>query len=134
METKQISKAVIKRLPRYYRYLGELMEDNVERISSNELSKKMHTTASQIRQDLNNFGGFGQQGYGYNVKYLYSEIGKILGLEQDHNIIIIGAGNLGRALANYASFEKRGFILKGLFEDLDIGFMRSECKQQNSKY
>ena len=92
------------------------MEDNVERNSSNELSKKMHTTASQIRQDLNNFGGFGQQGYGYNVKYLYSEIGKILGLEQDHSIIIIGAGNLGRALANYASFEKRGFILKGLFD------------------
>ena len=75
METKQISKAVIKRLPRYYRYLGELMEDNVERISSNELSKKMHTTASQIRQDLNNFGGFGQQGYGYNVHYLYTGTG-----------------------------------------------------------
>ena len=116
METKQISKAVIKRLPRYYRYLGELMEDNVERISSNELSKKMHTTASQIRQDLNNFGGFGQQGYGYNVKYLYTEIGKILGLEEDHNIIIIGAGNLGQALANYAPFENRGFILKGIFD------------------
>ena len=116
METKQISKAVIKRLPRYYRYLGELMEDNVERISSNELSKKMHTTASQIRQDLNNFGGFGQQGYGYNVKYLYTEIGKILGLEEDHNIIIIGAGNLGQALANYAAFENRGFILKGIFD------------------
>jgi len=116
VETKQISKAVIKRLPRYYRYLGELMEDNVERISSNELSKKMHTTASQIRQDLNNFGGFGQQGYGYNVKYLYTEIGKILGLEEDHNIIIIGAGNLGQALANYAAFENRGFILKGIFD------------------
>ena len=77
MEAKQISKAVIKRLPRYYRYLGELLEDNVERISSNDLSKKMRVTASQIRQDLNNFGGFGQQGYGYNVKYLYTEIGKI---------------------------------------------------------
>ena len=115
METKQISKAVIKRLPRYYRYLGELMEDNVERISSNELSKKMHTTASQIRQDLNNFGGFGQQGYGYNVKYLYTEIGKILGLEEDHNIIIIGAGNLGQALANY-NFEKVGFHLIGIFD------------------
>ncbi len=92
METKQISKAVIKRLPRYYRYLGELMEDNVERISSNELSKKMHTTASQIRQDLNNFGGFGQQGYGYNVHYLYTEIGKILGLDTVHPMIILGAG------------------------------------------
>ena len=78
--------------------------------------KKMHTTASQIRQDLNNFGGFGQQGYGYNVKYLYTEIGKILGLEEDHNIIIIGAGNLGQALANYAAFENRGFILKGIFD------------------
>ena len=82
-------------------YLGELMEDNVERISSNELSKKMHTTASQIRQDLNNFGGFGQQGYGYNVHYLYTEIGKILGLDTVHPMIILGAGNLGQALANY---------------------------------
>lgn len=111
-----ISQAVIRRLPRYYRYLGELLESGVERISSNDLSKRMKVTASQIRQDLNNFGGFGQQGYGYNVKFLYSEIGKILGLEQDHNIVIIGAGNLGQALANYASFERRGFILKGLFD------------------
>ena len=116
METKQISKAVIKRLPRYYRYLGELMEDNVERISSNELSKKMHTTASQIRQDLNNFGGFGQQGYGYNVHYLYTEIGKILGLDTIHPMIILGAGNLGQALANYGDFEKRGFRLVGIFD------------------
>ena len=116
MDAKEISKAVIKRLPRYYRYLGELMEDNVERISSNDLSKKMHVTASQIRQDLNNFGGFGQQGYGYNVKYLYTEIGKILGLDRSHNFIIIGAGNLGQALANYASFERSGFILKSLFD------------------
>ena len=116
METKQISKAVIKRLPRYYRYLGELMEDNVERISSNELSKKMHTTASQIRQDLNNFGGFGQQGYGYNVHYLYTEIGKILGLDIAHPMIILGAGNLGQALANYVDFEKRGFKLEGIFD------------------
>lgn len=116
MEAKQISKAVIKRLPRYYRYLGELLEDNVERISSNDLSKKMRVTASQIRQDLNNFGGFGQQGYGYNVKYLYTEIGKILGLDEVHPMIIIGAGNLGQALANYAAFENRGFILKGIFD------------------
>ena len=111
MEAKQISKAVIKRLPRYYRYLGELLEDNVERISSNDLSKKMRVTASQIRQDLNNFGGFGQQGYGYNVKYLYTEIGKILGLDIVHPMIIVGAGNLGQALANYVEFEKRGFKL-----------------------
>ena len=109
LEEREISRAVIRRLPRYYRYLGELLENGVERISSNDLSK-------QIRQDLNNFGGFGQQGYGYNVKYLYTEIGKILGLEEDHNIIIIGAGNLGQALANYAAFENRGFILKGIFD------------------
>ena len=116
MENREISKAVITRLPRYYRYLGELLESGVERISSNELSTRMKVTASQIRQDLNNFGGFGQQGYGYNVKYLYTEIGKILGLEEDHNIVIIGAGNLGQALANYAAFEKRGFILSGIFD------------------
>lgn len=116
MQGREISQAVIQRLPRYYRYLGELLEDGVERISSNDLSKRMKVTASQIRQDLNNFGGFGQQGYGYNVKYLYTEIGKILGLEENHNMIIIGAGNLGQALANYAAFEKRGFVLKGLFD------------------
>lgn len=116
MEAKQISKAVIKRLPRYYRYLGELLEDNVERISSNDLSKKMRVTASQIRQDLNNFGGFGQQGYGYNVKYLYTEIGKILGLDIVHPMIIVGAGNLGQALANYVELEKRGFKLVGIFD------------------
>lgn len=116
MEAKQISKAVIKRLPRYYRYLGELLEDNVERISSNDLSKKMRVTASQIRQDLNNFGGFGQQGYGYNVKYLYTEIGKILGLDIVHPMIIVGAGNMGQALANYVEFEKRGFKLVGIFD------------------
>jgi redox-sensing transcriptional repressor len=116
LEEREISQAVIRRLPRYYRYLGELLENGVERISSNDLSRRMKVTASQIRQDLNNFGGFGQQGYGYNVKYLYTEIGKILGLEEDHHIIIIGAGNLGQALANYASFEKRGFILKGIFD------------------
>ena len=116
LEEREISQAVIRRLPRYYRYLGELLENGVERISSNDLSKRMKVTASQIRQDLNNFGGFGQQGYGYNVKYLYTEIGKILGLEEAHNMIIIGSGNLGQALANYAAFEKRGFVLKGIFD------------------
>ena len=114
--SKEISQAVIRRLPRYYRYLGELLDEGVERISSNDLSHRMKVTASQIRQDLNNFGGFGQQGYGYNVKYLYTEIGKILGLDRCHNFIIIGAGNLGQALANYASFERSGFILKSLFD------------------
>ena len=116
MEGKEISQAVIKRLPRYYRYRGELMESGVERISSNELSEYMKVTASQIRQDLNNFGGFGQQGYGYNVKYLYTEIARILGIDRSHNMIIIGAGHLGQAIANYANFEKRGFVVKGLFD------------------
>ena len=116
MEERSISQAVIRRLPRYYRYLGDLLENEVERISSNDLSKRMNVTASQIRQDLNNFGGFGQQGYGYNVKYLHTEIGKILGLDNRHNFVIIGAGNLGQELANYVSFEKRGFVVKGLFD------------------
>ena len=116
MEERNISQAVIRRLPRYYRYLGDLLENEVERISSNDLSKRMNVTASQIRQDLNNFGGFGQQGYGYNVKYLHTEIGKILGLDNTHNFVIVGAGNLGQALANYVSFEKRGFVVKGLFD------------------
>lgn len=113
---KEISQAVIRRMPRYYRYLGELLDEGVERISSNELSSRMQVTASQIRQDLNNFGGFGQQGYGYNVQYLYEEIGKILGLNEKHNIIVIGAGNLGQALANYVKFEKLGFVIIGLFD------------------
>lgn len=116
METKEISQAVIGRLPRYFRYLGELKDEGVERISSQDLSKLMKVTASQIRQDLNNFGGFGQQGYGYKVEYLYEEIGKILGMDRTHNLIIIGAGNLGHALANYMNFEKRGFIFKGVFD------------------
>ena len=116
MERKEISKAVVTRLPRYYRYLGELIEEGVERISSNELSARMKVTASQIRQDLNNFGGFGQQGYGYNVRSLYTEIAKILGIDRQHNLVIIGAGNLGQAIANYANFERRGFIIKGMFD------------------
>ena len=114
--SKEISKAVIKRLPRYYRYLSELMEEGTDRISSSELSKKMHVTASQIRQDLNNFGGFGQQGYGYNVEYLHKEIGKILGLDRTHQMIIIGAGNLGTALATYKGFQRRSFVLAGIFD------------------
>lgn len=117
MVKEGISTAVIKRLPRYYRYLGELLESGIERISSGELSQKMNVTASQIRQDLNNFGGFGQQGYGYNVEYLYLEIGKILGVDKKHSMIIIGAGNLGQAIANYANFEKRGFVVTGLFDN-----------------
>ena len=116
VQQKEISQAVIRRMPRYYRYLGELLEDGVERISSNDLSRTMRVTASQIRQDLNNFGGFGQQGYGYNVKYLHDEIGKILGLNQRHNIIVIGAGNLGQAITNYVKFEQLGFMIIGLFD------------------
>ena len=116
MEEKEISQAVIGRLPRYFRYLGELRDEGVERISSQELSELMKVTASQIRQDFNNFGGFGQQGYGYNVEYLYEEIGKILGLDKKHNFVIIGAGNLGRALGNYMNFERRGFIFRGMFD------------------
>ncbi|MCQ2510155.1 MAG: redox-sensing transcriptional repressor Rex [Lachnospiraceae bacterium] len=116
MNGKDISKAVIRRLPRYYRYLGDLMNQGVERISSGDLSEQMQVTASQIRQDLNNFGGFGQQGYGYNVKNLYEEIGKILGLDRMHNMIIIGAGNLGQALANY-DFDKNGFRTIAMFDN-----------------
>ena len=115
MKQREISAAVIRRLPRYYRYLGELLQNDVVRISSKELSHRMKVTASQIRQDLNNFGGFGQQGYGYNVEYLHGEIGKILGLDVQHNMIIIGAGNLGQALANY-DFKKVGYHLIGLFD------------------
>lgn len=116
MEEKEISRAVISRLPIYYRYLGQLVDENVERVSSKELSEIMRSSASQIRQDLNCFGGFGQQGYGYNVKYLYEEIGKILGLDKKHNLVLIGAGNLGQALANYVNFERRGFIIRGIFD------------------
>ena len=128
MEEKEISQAVVSRLPRYFRYLGELKDEGVERISSQDLSGLMQVTASQIRQDLNNFGGFGQQGYGYNVEYLYDEIGKILGLDRKHNFIIIGAGNLGRALGNYMNFERRGFILRGMF-DQDPGLIGREVRE-----
>lgn len=114
--SKEISSAVIGRLPRYFRYLGELKDEGVTRISSRELSDMMHVTASQIRQDLNQFGGFGQQGYGYNVGYLYYEIGKILGLNESHHLILVGAGNLGQALVNYMNFQRRGFLFEGIFD------------------
>lgn len=113
---RDISQAVVGRLPRYFRYLGELKDEGVTRISSRELSNLMHVTASQIRQDLNQFGGFGQQGYGYNVEYLYSEIGKILGIDETHQLILVGAGNLGQALVNYMNFQRRGFLFRGLFD------------------
>lgn len=117
MEEKEISQAVVARLPRYLRYLGELRDEGIERVSSQELSDIMQVTASQIRQDLNTFGGFGQQGYGYNVDYLYEEIGKILGLNREYRLIIVGAGHLGQALVNYANFERRGFLFRGLFDN-----------------
>ena len=116
MDSKEISQAVVSRLPRYFRYLGELKDSGIERISSQELSDIMHVTASQIRQDFNNFGGFGQQGYGYNVEYLYNEIANILGLHEKHHLVLIGAGNLGQAIANYMNFERRGFLITGIFD------------------
>ena len=111
-----ISASVIKRLPRYYRFLGELQKQGVERISSRELSEKMKLTASQIRQDLNCFGGFGQQGYGYHVDDLHNEIGKILGVDRHFKTILIGAGNLGKAIALHINFETRGCELTGIFD------------------
>ncbi len=114
---KRVPAVVIKRLPRYYRYLGELLKQDIQRISSNALSEKMKVTASQIRQDFNYFGGFGQQGYGYNVAYLHNEIGEILGLKEGYTTIIVGAGYLGHALANHNAFEKRGFRLSAIFDN-----------------
>jgi redox-sensing transcriptional repressor len=113
---KKVSIAVIRRLPRYYRYLSDLLSLDITRISSKELSARMGITASQIRQDLNCFGGFGQQGYGYNVEPLFNEIGNILGVNNQFQTIIIGAGNMGQALANYNNFERRGFKIIGIFD------------------
>ena len=134
---------VVKRLPRYYRYLGELLKQGVKRISSAALSKKMGVTASQVRQDFNCFGGFGQQGYGYNIENLYAELGEILGINETHTLIIIGAGNLGRALINYTNIEKRGYHIIGIFDNdenkigaeirgmkvQDVKDLESFCKQ-----
>lgn len=113
---KYISVSVIKRLPRYHRYLCELLDANINRISSKELSEQMGLTASQIRQDLNNFGCFGKQGYGYDVQLLCSEINKILGLEQSYDLILIGAGNVGQALLNHTNFSRRGYRFVGIFD------------------
>ncbi len=115
-EQTQVSPAVIKRLPRYFRYLRQLLTDDIRRVSSGELSRMMNVTASQIRQDFNCFGGFGQQGYGYNVKHLYTKIGELLGVSSDLSAIIIGAGNLGSALASSPIFERRGIRLLALFD------------------
>ena len=113
---KSVSMAVIKRLPKYHRYLKELMRNDVDRISSKELGEKIGFTASQIRQDLNNFGDFVQQGYGYNVKELYKQISLILGLDKDYTGIIIGAGNLGQAIANYSRFSELGLSIEAIFD------------------
>ena len=115
-ETKKVPNVVINRLPRYYRYLGELLSQGITKISSTELSHRMGVTASQIRQDFNFFGGFGQQGYGYNIEHLYNEIADILRLKDGNTVIIIGAGNLGRAMANHPGFERRGFQITALFD------------------
>lgn len=115
--TVTIPNAVIHRLPRYYRYLRDIMDEGVERISSIDLSKRMGVTASQVRQDLNHFGDFGQQGYGYNVAYLREEIAKILGLSESHPVIIFGAGHLGTAIANHSNFPRRGFEILTLFDN-----------------
>lgn len=115
MKLDKVPSVIIQRLPRYYRYLGELLEEKIDRISSMQLSRRMRVTSSQIRQDFCSFGEFGQQGYGYNVRYLRGEIGKILGLDRTKQMIIIGAGNLGQALANY-HFDKVGFELIGIFD------------------
>lgn len=116
MNNNGISNSVIRRLPRYYRFLGDLKAAGINRISSRELSEKMGLTASQIRQDLNCFGGFGQQGYGYQIELLQAEIGHILGIDRPKSAILIGAGNLGRAMAQHIDFEKRGFHLVGIFD------------------
>ena len=116
MRSNVISDSVIKRLPRYYRFLGELKSAGLTRISSRELSERMGLTASQIRQDLNCFGGFGQQGYGYNIELLQTEIGHILGLDKPKTAILIGIGNLGRAVTMHINFESKGFRLIGLFD------------------
>ncbi|WP_160688538.1 redox-sensing transcriptional repressor Rex [Clostridium sp. C2-6-12] len=115
-KSKNISMAVIKRLPKYYRYLEELLKNDVDRISSKELGEKIGFTASQIRQDLNCFGDFGQQGYGYNVKELYAQIGSILGLDRGYEAALVGAGNIGQAVSNYSRFENLGVKITAIFD------------------
>lgn len=119
MEKKEtgVSSAVVNRLPRYYRYLRELYRADILRISSSELAKMMNITASQIRHDFNCFGGFGQQGYGYNVKYLYHQISEILGVQDNFSAVIIGAGNLCRAISAGSIFTHRGVKLLSIFDN-----------------
>ena len=145
IDRTKVSSAVIKRLPRYHRYLGDLLRENKLRISSAELSKIMGVTASQIRQDLNCFGGFGQQGYGYNVKYLYGKISELLGVTEGYRAVIVGAGNLGRALAATNMFSRRGVTRLALFDSnphiigttiyglpvIDVSLLESYCREKH---
>lgn len=131
----KVSNAIIRRLPRYRRYLGELKAQGVTKISSNELSELIGYTASQIRQDLNTFGGFGQQGYGYSVDYLYEEINKILGLDREYNTVVVGVGHLGQAITNHILQHKFGFTIVGLFDvnPMVVGHLSiNDVKVQNS--
>ncbi len=144
---KYISASVIKRLPRYYRFLGNLKKQNIQRISSGELAKRMNLTASQVRQDFNCFGGFGQQGYGYSIDNLYDEIGSILGIDEPMKAVMLGVGNLGRVVANNMDFLKLGFELVGLFDNnpeligsevagmtvLDVAELEAFCKENEPK-
>ena len=119
MGNKVISEAVVKRLPRYYRYLEHLQQEGVTKVSSGKLAQLLGVTASQVRQDFCNFGGFGQHGYGYDVAKKKKNLAEILGLDKQYNMIIIGAGNIGRALAGYKNFAGEGFIVRALF-DIDV--------------
>ena len=134
MKKEKISDAVIRRLPRYYRYLDELHAKGIVRISSGSLGKRMGITASQIRQDLNNFGGFGQQGYGYSVDHLYAEINKILGLDREYKTVVVGVGHLGQAITNHILNYKFGFSIVGLFDvnPTIVGLAINGVKVQNS--
>ena len=125
MQNKNISPAVVNRLPRYYRYLEDLLRADIAKISSKELSALMNVTASQIRQDFNCFGEFGHQGYGYNVRRLHEELGRIIGVERKFTAVIVGAGNLGRTIAKSGMFARRGLVLRALF-DIDAGIIGQE--------
>ena len=116
---REVSQAVIKRLPRYYRYLEYLRNNGINKVSSGRLAEMLDITASQVRQDFANFGGFGQQGYGYDVDKLLKEFASIIGLDCPHNLIIIGAGNMGRALSGYTGFDAEGFTVKAMFDISD---------------